>query len=136
MPMQEIDKNVKEFMEEHGVQGFLTLFFTNYFYKMTIDQIKSYINSDQPEDDLGYQYYLFDEEIGSYDEVKEFEGEIKEECRNMAERIVEEMENNCEEMDKIMKGETEELSISEEDFQTLLHNVFETLHEEIDIDQE
>lgn len=134
--MQEIDKNVKEFMEEHGVQGFLTLFFTNYFYKMTIDQIKSYINSDQPEDDLGYQYYLFDEEIGSYDEVKEFEGEIKEECRNMAERIVEEMENNCEEMDKIMKGETEELSISEEDFQTLLHNVFETLHEEIDIDQE
>lgn len=134
--MQEIDKNVKEFMEEHGVQGFLTLFFTNYFYEMTIDQIKSYINSDQPEDDLGYQYYLFDEEIGSYDEVKEFEGEIKEECRNMAERIVEEMENNCEEMDKIMKGETEELSISEEDFQTLLHNVFETLHEEIDIDQE
>jgi len=135
MPIHEIEKNIKEFMEEHGVKGFLTLFFTNYFYEMTIDQIKSYINSDKPEEDLGYQYYLFDEEIGSYDEVREFEGEIKEECRNMAERVVEELENADEEMDKVMKGETEELSISEEDFQSLLHNVFETLHEEINIDQ-
>lgn len=136
MPIQEIERNIKEFMEEHGVRGFLTLFFTNYFYEMAIDQVKSYINSDEPEEDLGYKYYLFDEEIGSYDEVREFESEIKEECRNMAERVVKELENTDEEMDKIMKGKTEEFSISEKDFQNLLHNVFKTLHEELDIDKE
>lgn len=125
-------------MEEHGVKGFLVLFFTNYFYEMTIDEIKSYINSDDEEieDDIGYEYFLFEEEIGSFEEIKKFRSEIKEECRNMAEKVVERVESEDEEVDKIMSGKTDEVSISEGDFQKLLHNVFERLHEEIDVEGE
>lgn len=114
-------------MNEHGIEGFLILFFTNYFYEVTINQIKSLLKNEDVKQDPGYMFYKYKDKIGSYEEISNFENEIRSECNNLAKKVVKKIKNKRD-LDKIN-------TMNEKEFNNFFHSVIENLHEEVDIEK-
>lgn len=131
MNNNEIDK-IKKFLNEQGYEVFLTKFFTNYFYEIGRYEIKSYLDRKYPDLDPGYVYYLREGQIGSYEEITNFEEELKQECNKIAKEVISNMSN--EEFQQILRGEKKDLTDFKDEFIEQFHDTIENLMEEIKIE--
>jgi len=114
-------------MNKHGVEGFLNLFFTNYFYEVTVNQAKSYLKDKKIDNDIGFLFYKFEDKIGSYDDLTKFEDEIKKECNNISKRVVEKIKEDYD-LEHFIE-------LEEDKFSKKLHEIIDELHKEVDIEK-
>jgi len=82
-----IRKNLHDFLEKYGKEGFLKLYFTNLLFEMVKDEIHT--RSDSVKNSPGLQYYFNKE--GNYEnasKLEEFNKRLKNECMKKSELIV------------------------------------------------
>ena len=79
------DRNLKEFINRYGPEGFLILYFTNYLFELTMHFLHSRGEGDK---DTSQLYYVYRGEVYSPAEIEGFEKELKRECSKRARTIV------------------------------------------------
>jgi len=86
--IEEIQKNINDFINKYGQEGFLELYFTNLLYEMVKDNIRS--KTDKVKNSPGLQYY-FDKNgnFESTSKLKQFDIKLKNECSKKSKIIVE-----------------------------------------------
>lgn len=84
------EKNVKEFMEKYGKEGFLKLFLTNYLYELVMYYIHS--SSTKEDEDTGFRFYVNAlNKSYSIKEIDQFKKDIRAECSKKADVIIAEI---------------------------------------------
>lgn len=86
--IESIQKNINEFIEKYGQEGFLELYFTNLLYEMVKDNIRS--KTEKVKDSPGLQYYF--DKNGNFEKssrLKEFNEKLRIECNKKSKQIVE-----------------------------------------------
>ena len=82
-----IHNNIHSFIEKHGKEGFLKLFFANLLYEMVKDEIHT--KSDSYKDSPGIRYYFNEKgEYESTSKLEEFNKKLKNECMKKSDLIV------------------------------------------------
>lgn len=87
---RKMEKNITEFLERHGQEGFLKLFLTNYLY----DLVMYYLHSSgrDREEDTSYHFYFgADDRVYSAEEIDRLREAVRKECSRRASLIVSEM---------------------------------------------
>ena len=79
------DRNLKEFINRYGPEGFLILYFTNYLFELTMHFLHSKGEGDT---DTSQLYYAYRGKVYSPAEIESFEKELKRECSKRARIIV------------------------------------------------
>lgn len=116
------DRNLKEFMDRYGPEGFLILYFTNYLFELTMHFLHSKGEGDK---DTSQLYYTYREKVYSPAEIESFEKELKSECAKRARTIVDSLkEHNL--LDKLTVESLKSPRIS-----ALLQENLESILEEI-----
>lgn len=83
----EIQHNLKEFINKYGEEGFLELYFTNFLFEIVKDNIRSKAGSISKSP--GLQYFFNKEgEFESTTKLKEFDIRLKKECNKKSKEIV------------------------------------------------
>lgn len=85
------EKNLKEFLERRGKEGFLKLLLKNYLYELTMYYLHS--GKSVVKEDAGYQFYV-DGRTGlaySPSQIEQFKKDLESECLRKASMIVEEI---------------------------------------------
>lgn len=82
---KDAENNLKEFIDHHGVEGFLTLFFTNYLNELVLHFLHSKGKGDS---DTSRLYYAYRDKTYTPKEIERFEDDIKLECSKRAKAIV------------------------------------------------
>lgn len=85
-----IERNIREFLEKHGQEGFLKLFLTNYLYDLVLYFVHS-AGRDREENPGYYFYFRADGKVIAAEEVDELREEVRKECSRRATYIVSEM---------------------------------------------
>jgi len=86
--IESIQKNISDFIEKYGQEGFLELYFTNLLYEMVKDNIRS--KTEKVKDSPGLQYYF--DKNGNFEKssrLKEFNEKLRIECNKKSKQIVE-----------------------------------------------
>lgn len=87
--MLEDNKNLVEFFEEHGEEGFLDLFLTNYLFELVQYFLHSRSNG---KDDTSIAYYFdFEGKKFSQESLDKLEVGIRRECSRKAKEIVQKL---------------------------------------------
>jgi len=129
MNKEDYEKNIKEFMNKYGTEGFLELYFTKFLVKALKFQMKSTLGEgNKLKKDPGVAFYLHDKKIGNIEDIKNFEKEIEGICNKIAKRIIKELREDKNFKDlfegKIEKIKDEKL---EKKFRKELHKIIEEL---------
>lgn len=95
---QDIKKeNINKFINKYGIKGFYTLYLTNYFNEIITSEIKSLIDSEytsnDPKNDSIYLLYKNTKNKFDFSEIKKYENDIYNECKKVAEKIVDNLSN-------------------------------------------
>lgn len=79
------DRNLKEFLNRYGSEGFLKLYFTNYLFELTMHFLHSKGEGDT---DTSQLYYAYRGKVYTPAEIESFEKELKQECSKRARIVV------------------------------------------------
>jgi hypothetical protein len=131
MDEEKATENIKKFMEQYGIRGFLVLYFSKYLFRTLIFQLKSKISDINPKRDPAYIFFTKNGEIMKHSDINKYEDELYEICKQKAEIIVEKLEKNDDFL-PLFKGDFSEIkdTILEKEFETSLHQIFENLKED------
>lgn len=81
------DRNLKEFLDKYGEEGFLKLFFINYLFELVTYYLHN--RSENAGDDPSYLMHVNDKgEPRSNLEVEKFNESLRKQCKARAETIV------------------------------------------------
>jgi len=80
------EKNIKEFMEEHGIEGFLKLYFATYLMQLLKSEIKS--KGGELGEDPGYIFYIRGKEIERLSDIEKYEDQLYEEFKKKADEMI------------------------------------------------
>lgn len=122
--------NVEAFLGAHGVEGLLTLYFTNYLVELIKGEMKSESEGTDLLDDPGVQYYFGGTSIDAESSVQQFEDALFDECKPKAREMVQELKDDDEFQRIFEEADEEVLAILEDDrledrFQEKMHILFE-----------
>lgn len=98
-------KNIEDFLEKHGDEGFLKLFFKEYLYNLIEHEIAS--KGDNISNDFGILQYR-DDKIRDRSELNKYSKEIKKECEKKATEIVNDLKQD-QNVQKFLSGDFENL---------------------------
>lgn len=82
----EIQNNIDEFVEAHGVEGFFRVYFREYLFQLLNEEIEAATND--PELDSALQLH-FSQNVETDQELEEFEEQPRDQCINRADELVE-----------------------------------------------
>jgi len=86
---EDAEKNLKEFLKEHGREGLLELFLTNYLFELVMYYLHSEKNKPAVNDDTGYRFYVDGRDrVYPAEKIETFKRELKAECQKKAVAIV------------------------------------------------
>jgi len=87
--LSDADKNMKEFIEKYGEEGFLKLFITNYLFEL----VNYFLNTTaKDEKDPSYLMHVNYKGIPyTHEEIDKFNSAIKQECAKLATIIVDKL---------------------------------------------
>jgi hypothetical protein len=87
------ERNLKEFLEAHGREGFLRLLLTNYLFELAMYYLHTGKNpAAQVTEDTGYRFYVGGRErVYKPDEIDRFKQDLRGECEKKAILIVEKL---------------------------------------------
>lgn len=85
----EADRNLREFFERHGEEGFLKLFLGNYLFEL----VQYFLHSElKGNDDTSITYYVnYRGRLYGKEDMDQFEADLKEECSRRAEAVVQQL---------------------------------------------
>lgn len=121
---EEQQKNIREFIETHGSEGFFVLYFRQLFYRYVKQELKS---SADEIDGVGQQLY-FDEEGDEL--LRTYREELLEQCEKRARELVDNLATDSELGRVIADGNIEEFDEFEEQFREAVHSKFEDWEEQ------
>lgn len=93
MKIDVAEKNIKEFMERYGVEGFIKLYFSKYLFKLIKAELKSKLGSDISKDP-GTIFYYSGNKIEKRSDIEKYEDNIYGECKKRAAGIVKELKDD------------------------------------------
>lgn len=133
--IEESEENIEEFLDQHGVQGFLKLYFTNFLVEMIQGEAKTESEGTDLTDDPGVQFYFKGHSIEDESDLHDFEDALFDECKRKAEEMVEQLEDD-EKFGQLFTEEIgeEELELLEDSelekhFEQRMHELFEQWEE-------
>ena len=132
MKIEEAERNIKEFMDKHGVEGFLKLYFAKYLLKLIVSELKSKLGTELAEGisrDPGTIFYYKDNKIEKLSDIEKYKEQLSEECKKKANEVVKELkkDNKFKDLFKAFKGDYKELRDPklEERFEKKMHEILE-----------
>jgi hypothetical protein len=130
MNTETAEKNIREFMEKHGVEGFLKIYFAKYLFKMVISELKSKLGS-KLSTDPGTIFYYKGNKIENLSDIHKYEKELYEECKKKTDEIITQFKKD-KKFNDLFKGDIEKLNdaLLEKHFQKKLHEILESWKEE------
>ena len=125
---KDAEKNIKEFMNKHGVKGFLILYFAKYLLKVLKFQLKSKLGEVDAEKDPGFIFFTKNGKITNTSDIDKYETELYEICKQKAKIIVEELEND-KKFEELLKGDFSKIKDTslEPKFEKALHDILKDL---------
>jgi hypothetical protein len=120
------DKNLKDFMEKYGVEGFLKIYFKNFLFKALRFQMRSSLgDSSDLKKDPGIAFYIKDNKICKISDVDKFEKDLQEICFNLAEKIIKKLKQS-KKFEDLFSGNIEKINDNELEkiFLKELHKTF------------
>lgn len=120
----EAENKLREFIDRYGIEGFLTLFFTNYLYELVLHFLHS---KGKGESDTSRLYYTYQGKVYTPEEIEKFEKELKYECSKRARTIV----NSLKELGLLKKltdkplEDPEVTKLLEENLESILREISE-----------
>lgn len=120
----EIQSNIDEFVEAHGVEGFFRIYFREYLFQLLNEEIEAATND--PELDSALQLH-FSQNVKTDQELEEFEEQLRDQCANRADELVEKIQSQPE-LAPIFEDADVEL-LEHEDVEEIIQN---TMHEMIE----
>ena len=125
MKTETAEKNIKEFMEKHGVEGFLKIYFAKYLLKMVTSELKSKLGP-KLSTDPGTIFYYKGNQIESLSDIHKYEKELYEECKKKSDVIIAQFKKD-KKFNDLFKGNIEKLNdpILEKHFKRKLHEILE-----------
>lgn len=128
---EEFERNINNFIEKHGIDGFLTLYFSKYLFKILKNEIKSKSQGKGISNDPGVIFYFKGEGIENFSELDHYEDKIYEECKEKAREMVSNLKDD-EKFKPLFEGDFEKLDDPElkDRFKTRMHDLFEKWEEE------
>jgi len=118
------DENLKKFLEKHGTEGFLKLFFSNYLF----DLVDYYLQTKgtSKDNDPGYLFYFnLNGEPESLDKIEKFRMGLKQTCLDHAKTIVDSLKQSY----NIEESATDPI---DKNSQALLDSAFEKIIKKFD----
>ena len=89
----EIQNNIDEFVEAHGVEGFFRVYFREYLFQLLNEEIEAATND--PESDSALQLH-FSQNVETDQELEKFEEQLRDQCANRADELVEKIQDQPE----------------------------------------
>jgi len=86
----EIQNNIDEFVETHGVEGFFRVYFREYLFQLLNEEIEAATND--PKSDSALQLH-FSQNVNTDQELEEFEEQLRDQCASRADDLVEKIQN-------------------------------------------
>jgi len=97
------ERNLKEFLDQHGRRGFLRLLLTNYLFELAMYYLHTEKNPVVKED-TGYRFYVDGKErVYKPDEIERFKQDLRRACEKKALLIIE----NLKKMEILEKVDTD-----------------------------
>lgn len=124
------EEKINEFMDEHGIEGFLRIYFAEFFYRNLMEAIKAGKNQGKMELDTGIQHHVSNELSGM--RLKNRKKELRRECGVKAGELVSRLEED-DNFDELFEGDFEILE--SEEIQDKLNKHIVELAEEIGDEQ-
>lgn len=130
MKVEDIEKNIREFMKIHGIEGFLILYFSNYLMELILSEVKSKIPKAEVSEDPSIIFFYKDGEIQTLSGIHSYEKEIYKECRKRAGEIVRELKKE-KQFEDLFRGNIAKLDdpALEKIFEKKLHEILERWRE-------
>src|SRR6056297_2590559 len=119
----EIQNNINEFVETHGVEGFFRVYFREYLFQLLNEEIEAATND--PESDSALQLH-FSQNVETDQELEEFEEQLRDQCATRADELVGKIQEQPE-LAPIFEDANVEL-LEHEDVEEMTRN---TMHEMI-----
>lgn len=88
---KQAEKNLKEFFDKYGIEGFLRLYFTNYLFELTMHFLRS--KDSREHYDSSFRYHFDETGLVSSKKEEEFRQNVRKECAKKAASIVEELKH-------------------------------------------
>jgi len=128
--MSKKEKNIKEFLEKYGVEGFFKLYFSKYLLKLIKSELKSKLGPDLSKDPATIFYYK-DNKIEKLSDIEKYEDEIYDECKKRSDEIISELKNDSR-FNDLFSGNFEGLNDKKIQyrFEKELHEIMEKWREE------
>jgi urease gamma subunit len=122
---EEIQNNIDEFVEEHGVEGFFRLYLREYLFELLNEEINA--ASGDVESDSALQLH-FSQNVTTDKELEEFEEQLREQCATRADELVERIKDS-EELRPLFEEAEVEL-LQREDVEDMIENSMHDIIEE------
>lgn len=125
MNQEQAEKNVREFMEKYGVEGFLKLYFSKYLLKLVKSELKSRVGPDLSKDP-GTIFYFQGNKIEKLSDIKKYEAEICKECGKRSDEIIAQLKSDKEFKD-LFEGNIERINDKrlQKRFEKKLHEILD-----------
>jgi hypothetical protein len=121
------EKNIKEFLEKKGKEGYVRLFLSNFLFEFMM----YWLRSEDDENSLyntAFKFHLKGKNIASLKDTEDYQKKIKEVCKIKADKIVDKLKN-----EKIIE-EIDSFSLDDPKINTLIQTVIEEVFEEVNKD--
>ena len=127
---EEAEANIREFLDEHGLEGFLTVYFRQFLFRFVKQELQS---PDDDTDDLSVQMHFDAEGDGALQEKRD---QIQSECERWARELVENLKEDEIVGEVIANDDFERLWDEgvEERWQQQLHEIIEGWKDESELD--
>lgn len=119
--------NINEFFEEHGSEGFLKLFFKEYLFNLIDNEISS--KGNEISEDFGILHYKGNQ-LKTKSERDEYSKQIKEECDEKAEEIVDDLKKDTNLL-SLLNGDFDQIDneLYDDYLKEALHDLFKKWEE-------
>jgi len=96
------ERNLQEFLQAHGKEGFLSLLLTNYLFELAMYYLHSEKNpAAQVREDTGYRFYVDGQDrVYRPEQIEQFKHDLRAECEKKVLLIIEKLKQ-MELLDKI-----------------------------------
>jgi hypothetical protein len=120
----EIQNNIDEFVEAHGVEGFFRVYFREYLFQLLNEEIEA--ATSDPEADSALQLH-FSQNVETDQELEQFEDQLRDQCAQRADELVTKIKERSE-LEPIFEDANVEL-MEHEEVEEMIEN---TMHEMIE----
>jgi len=117
------EKNLREFLDAHGKEGFLRLLLTNYLFELAMYYLHTEKNpAAQVKEDTGYRFYVDGRDrVYKPEEIERFKRDLRTECVKKANLIIQTLKEKelLEKLDQDFMADPQVAKLVQDAFESL-----------------